>query len=106
MPRGGFKNLPKEVLSEYGKRGAQKTAEVKRKKRDIRENLRLLSEMPLYEGKKKTDISKLKSIEGVQGKNMTSAEWIAVQLQRKAMMGDVSAIKLWVELTGQNVEEW
>ena len=89
MPRGGFKNLPKEVLSEYGKRGAQKTAEVKRKKRDIRENLRLLSEMPLYEGK-----------------NMTSAEWIAVQLQRKAMMGDVSAIKLWVELTGQNVEEW
>lgn len=105
MPRGGFKNLPREVLSEYGRRGAQKTAEVKRKKRDIRENLKLLSEMPLKDGKK-TDISKMKSIEGLKGKNMSSAEWIAIQLHRKAMQGDVPAIKLWLELTGQSVEEW
>lgn len=105
MPRGGFKNLPREVLSEYGRRGAQKTAEVKRKKRDIRENLKILSEMTLKDGRK-CDISKIKSFEGLKGQNTTSAEWIAIQLQKKAMQGDVSAIKLWLELTGQSVEEW
>lgn len=106
MPRGGFKNLPREVLSEYGRKGQKKSAEVKRKKRDIRENLKLLSEMAVKKKGKVYDIAEIKSIEDIKGKNIESAAMIAVALHTRAMKGDVNAIKLWLELTGQNEEAW
>lgn len=105
MPRGGFKNLPKETLSEYGRKGQKKSAEVKRKKRDIRENLKLLSEMPVVDGKIEKLTSKT-SVKKALKMNTDSATRIAVALHAKAMTGDIQAIKLWLELTGQNVEEW
>ena len=105
MPRGGFKNLPKETLSEYGKKGARKAAEAKRKKRDIRENLRLLAKLPVGDGKIE-NITKKTSIKKALKMNTDSATRIAVALHAKAMQGDVQAIKLWLELTGQNVEDW
>ena len=105
MPRGGFKNLPRETLSEYGKKGAQKAAEVKRKKRDIRENLRLLSEMPVVDGKIEKLTNKT-SVKKALKMNTDSATRIAVALHAKAMQGDIQAMKLWLELTRQDAEEW
>lgn len=106
MARGDFKKLPSETLSEYGKKGAIKSAEVRRAKKEVRENLKILARMAVKKEGKLYNIEDLKSIEDFKGKNIDSNTQIALALHMRAMKGDIQAIKLWLELTGQNAEDW
>ena len=108
MPRGGFKNLPKEVLSEYGKKGAKKTAEVKREKKRLRESLDILLQMPLKVRGEEADIEQIKAFAQLKGKNVTVEQAILIAQIQRALKGDSKAFKLLRDTSGQgfNTEDW
>lgn len=108
MPRGGFKNLPKEVLSEYGKKGAKKTAEVKREKKRLRESLDILLQMPLKARGEEADIDQIKAFAQLKGKNVTVEQAILIAQIQRALKGDSKAFKLLRDTSGQgfNTEDW
>lgn len=91
--------------SEYGKLGAKKSAEVRRKKRDMRETLEVLLSMKL-------DADNQKRLEDFKGfhditkiDNITVEERIMVNLVKRAMSGNLEAIKLIREQIGQKPKD-
>jgi hypothetical protein len=70
--------------------GQEKTTEALRKKKTLRERLLLLAETP---------------VENSRGEKMASEDVIAVQLRNKAAKGDLKAIRLYAELTGQLTQQ-
>lgn len=91
--------------SEYGKLGAKKSAEVRRKKRDMRETLEVLLSMKLDDGKQKRleDFKGFHDITKID--NITVEERIMVNLVKRAMSGDLEAIKLIREQIGQKPKD-
>lgn len=105
MGRGSFKNLPKEVLSEYGKKGCVKSAEVRRKKKRMKESLDILLTMPLKRGKD-VEIADIQSFAQLKGKNITVEQAMLIAQIQRALKGDTNAIKFIREASGQGEEEW
>lgn len=70
--------------------GQEKTTEALRKKKTLRERLLLLAETP---------------VENSRGEKMASEDVIAVQLRNQAVKGDLKAIRLYAELTGQLTQQ-
>lgn len=105
MARGSFKDLPKEVLSEYGKKGCVKSAEVRREKKRMRESLNILLQMPLKRGQD-VDIEEIKSFAQLKGKNITVEQAMLIAQIQRALKGDTNAIKFLREASGQGEEEW
>lgn len=70
--------------------GQEKTTEALRKKKTLRERLLLLAETP---------------VENSRGEKMASEDVIAVQLRNQAAKGDLKAIRLYAELTGQLTQQ-
>lgn len=106
MAKGSFKNLPKEVLSEYGKKGCVKSAEVRREKRRMKESLNILLQMPLKSNGKEYDLEEIKSFASLKGKNITVEQAMLIAQIQKALKGDTNAIKFLREASGQGEEEW
>lgn len=104
--RGGFKNLPKEVLSEYGKKGAQKTAEVKREKKRLKESLDILLQMPLKARGQVMDIEEIKAFAQLKGKNMTVEQAMLIAQIQRALKGDTKAFSVLRNISGFDAEDW
>lgn len=100
-----FDELPKEVVSEYGKKGCVKSAEVRREKRRMRESLNILLQMPLKRGQD-VDIEEIKSFAQLKGKNITVEQAMLIAQIQRALKGDTNAIKFLREASGQGEEEW
>lgn len=97
----GKKNLRKpfspDEAREYGRKGAEKSAQVRRAKRDMRETFRDLLDMPLKEG----DLEKVTALAGANRKNVTVGEAIALVMASKAVKGDVKAAEFVRDTSGQ-----
>ena len=97
----GKKNLRKpfspDEAREYGRKGAEKSAQVRRAKRDMRETFRDLLGMPLKEG----DLEKVTALAGANKKNVTVGEAIALIMANKAIRGDVRAAEFVRDTSGQ-----
>lgn len=105
MAKGDFKYKDKKTLSEYGRKGALKTAEIKRAKKNMRETLDVLLSMPLKRG----DVISVEDIEyfaKLKGKNLTVEQAMLVAQIQKALKGDTKAMQLLVKLSGKDLEEW
>lgn len=100
-----FDELPKEVVSAYGKKGCVKSAEVRREKRRLKESLNILLKMSIKEGKK-TDIGKIQSLSQLKGKNVTVEQAMLIAQIQKALKGDTKAIEFIRNASGQGEEEW
>lgn len=100
-----FDELPKEVVSEYGKKGCVKSAEVRREKKRMRESLNILLQMPLKRGQD-VDIEEIKSFAQLKGKNITVEQAMLIAQIQRALKGDTNAIKFLREASGQGEEEW
>lgn len=100
-----FDELPKEVVSEYGKKGCVKSAEVRREKRRMKESLNILLQMPLKRGQD-VDIEEIKSFAQLKGKNITVEQAMLIAQIQRALKGDTNAIKFLREASGQGEEEW
>ena len=87
---------PKEAR-EYGRKGAEASAKVRRRKRDMRETFRDLLDMPLKEG----DLEEVTALAGANRKNVTVGEAIALIMANKAIKGDVRAAEFVRDTSGQ-----
>lgn len=101
-----FDELPKEVVSEYGKKGCVKSAEVRRNKRRMRESLKVLLKMPLKGRGNEVDIEDIKAFAQLNGKNVTVQDAILIAQIQKAMRGDTKAMEFIRDLSGEDMEDW
>lgn len=94
----------KKKARELGRRGGIKSGEVKRRKKTMKEVAEVILSLPLKD-KALDDIDALMSLEGIKGKNITVQETMTIALIKKAMTGNLQAIKLMSEVMGELVEK-
>lgn len=85
-----LKVLSPSEARENGRKGGLASAEARRKKRAMRENLQELLAMPIDEGDL-ADITAAGSLKILEGLNLTVQEKILLEVILKAVAGDVRA---------------
>lgn len=98
--KNSFARMTPEQRSEYGKIGAQKSMETKRKRKEMRETLDILLKMPMKKGKQYS-AEDIKCFADIKGKNITIDQAIMVCLVQKALKGDLSAIGMVRDTVGE-----
>lgn len=108
MPRAGkVENLDKittvEEAREKGRKGGQKSAESRRKKRAMAETMEIILTMPLKEGMV-DDIESVTSNAEIERRNVTVQDAIIAAQAKKAMKGDTRAAEFIRDLIGAKVQ--
>ena len=108
MPRAGkVENLDKittvEEAREKGRKGGQKSAESRRKKRAMAETMEIILTMPLKEGMV-DDIESVTSNAEIEERNVTVQDAIIAAQAKKAMKGDTRAAEFIRDLIGAKVQ--
>ena len=104
MAKNEFANMTPEMRSYYGKLGAQKSKETKRKRKEMRETLDVLLKMPMKKGKVYS-AEDIKCFANLKGKNITIDQAMMVCLVQKALKGDLSAIAMVRDTVGEKPAE-
>ena len=104
MAKYQFSMMTPEERSEWGRKGAQKSTETKRKRKEMRETLDILLNMPLKKGKVYS-AEEIKSFADLKGKNITIDQAMMVCLVQKALKGDLSAISMVRDTVGEKPVE-
>lgn len=89
-----------EEAREFGRRGGIASAKKRRERKAMKETLEELLSMPLKKGAS-TDISKVRNIAAMKGKNITMQEAIMLSMLQKAAKGDVRAAEFVRDTAGQ-----
>lgn len=105
VARGDFKYKDKETLSAYGKKGAERSAEVRRAKKNMREMLDVVLSLPLKRGSV-TDVEEIRNFAALKGKNLTVEQAMLIAQIGRALKGDTKAAQLILRLSGKDVEDW
>ena len=108
MPRAGkVENLDKittvEEAREKGRKGGQKSAESRRKKRAMAETMEIILTMPLKDGMV-DDIESVTSNAEIERRNVTVQDAIIAAQAKKAMKGDTRAAEFIRDLIGAKVQ--
>ena len=102
--KNAFARMTPEQRAEYGRKGAEKANETKRKRKEMRETLDILLNMPLKKGKVYS-AEEIKSFADLKGKNITIDQAMMVCLVQKALKGDLSAITMIRDTIGEKPAE-
>ncbi len=94
----------KREVRENSRKGGIKSGEVRRRKKTMKEVAEVILSLPLKD-RALDDIDALMSLEGIKGKNITVQETMTIALIKKAMTGNLQAIKLMSEVMGEIVEK-
>jgi hypothetical protein len=94
-----FNNLAPEVQREIAKKGAKASAEVRRKKKNMKECLQLLLSLDVKNPKVREQLSKL----GIQDEEMTNEMAMMVSALNKATKGYIQAMNFVRDTSGQQV---
>ena len=100
MAKNEFSKMTPEERSYWGKIGAQKSTETKRKRKEMRETLDILLNMPMRKGKVYT-AEDIKCFADLKGKNITIDQAVMVCLIQKALKGDLNAIAMVRDTVGE-----
>jgi hypothetical protein len=98
--------LTKEQLSANGRKGAIKRNQVRRAKKAMAEELKMILALPM-KGKIKAQANKLlttekaKALQDFSGQNTTVQTQILLKLTQMAVSGNIKAMRLILELTGE-----
>ena len=98
------KNLTSEQRREYGRRGGLTKGENARRRKELRETLDILLDMPLKKGRT-TSVEKVQAFTEMKGKNITVDQAMMVTLIQKALKGDLSAIAMVRDTIGEKPVE-
>lgn len=98
--KNSFARMTPEQRSEYGKIGAQKSMETKRKRKEMRETLDILLKMPMKKGKQYS-AEDIKSFADLKGKNITIDQALMIALVQKGLKGDLNAIAMVRDTVGE-----
>ena len=102
--KNAFARMTPEQRAEYGRKGAEKANETKRKRKEMRETLDILLNMPLKKGKVYS-AEEIKSFADLKGKNITIDQAMMVCLVQKALKGDLNAIGMVRDTVGEKPTE-
>lgn len=99
-------NLTKEQLSANGKKGAQRSAEIRRQKKAMREEMIMMLSLPVKRSirnaaNKMLTIDKAKALADFSSRNTTVQTQILLKLTQMAMSGNIKAMQLIMELSGE-----
>ena len=102
--KNAFARMTPEQRAEYGRKGAEKANETKRKRKEMRETLDILLNMPLKKGKIYS-AEEIKSFADLKGKNITIDQAMMITLVQKALKGDLNAITMVRDTVGEKPTE-
>ena len=98
--KNAFARMTPEQRAEYGRKGAENANETKRKRKEMRETLDILLNMPLKKGKVYS-AEEIKSFADLKGKNITIDQAMMITLVQKALKGDLNAITMVRDTVGE-----
>lgn len=102
--KNAFARMTPEQRAECGRKGAEKANETRRKRKEMRETLDILLNMPLKKGKVYS-AEEIKSFADLNGKNITIDQALMVKLIQKALKGDLNAIGMVRDTVGEKPTE-
>ena len=98
--KNAFARMTPEQRAECGRKGAEKANETRRKRKEMRETLDILLNMPLKKGKVYS-AEEIKSFADLKGKNITIDQAMMITLVQKALKGDLNAITMVRDTVGE-----
>ena len=104
MGTNEFAKMTPEQRREYGRKGGLTKGENYKRRRELKETLNVLLDMPVNDGKK-NDIDKIKAFANLKGKNITVDQAMMVTLVQKALKGDLNAIAMIRDTIGEKPSE-
>lgn len=99
MAKSGFVNMTPEQRRANGRKGGLASAEARRKKKAMKDNLEALLSMPLKSGKV-ADVESIRNFAAIQGRNISVQDAILIKQIQKAMKGDTKAAEFIRDLSG------
>ena len=104
MAKNEFALMSPERRAECGRKGGLAKREAVRKRKEMRETLDILLNMPMKKGKVYT-AEDIKCFADLKGKNITVDQAMMVCLIQKALKGDLSAIAMVRDTIGEKPVE-
>ena len=104
MGANEFAKMTPEQRREYGRKGGLKKGENYKRRKELRETLDVLLDMPLRTGRT-TSVEKVQAFANLKGKNITVDQAMMVCLIQKALKGDLSAIAMVRDTIGEKPVE-
>ena len=100
MARNEKTKMSPERRAECGRKGGLAKREATRKRKEMRETLDILLNMPMKKGKVYT-AEDIKCFADLKGKNITIDQAVMVCLIQKALKGDINAIAMIRDTVGE-----
>ena len=104
MAKNEFERMTPEQRAECGRKGGLAKREATRRRKEMRETLEVLLDMPMKKGKV-FSADEIKSFADLNGKNITIDQAMMVKLIQKALKGDLSAIAMVRDTIGEKPVE-
>ena len=102
--KNAFARMTPEQRAENGRKGGLAKREATRKRKEMRETLDILLNMPMKKGKIYT-AEDIKCFADLKGKNITIDQAMMVCLIQKALKGDINAIAMVRDTIGEKPVE-
>lgn len=106
MKRGQHPNSLKNLLSEPPMearvKGGIKSAEVRKKRKELQEVVNYLIDLPVREG----ELDELESLVQAKSKNLTVKESMIIAQIKKALTGDTRAFNSLIDITGERPQKY
>ena len=99
-----FGKIAPELRREYGRKGGLTKGENYKRRRELKETLNVLLDMPLKKGRT-TSVENVQAFANLKGKNITVDQAMMVCLIQKALKGDLSAITMVRDTIGEKPTE-
>lgn len=96
-----LKPLSSERAREIGKKGGKKSAENKRKRKALKEQMEMLLSLPLTDDKAKAKFERM----GIDSDDMDNQMAMVVKTYLQAMKGNINAVNVIREIIGERVME-
>lgn len=104
MAKNEFAKMTPEQRAECGRKGGIAKREAVRRRKEMRETLSILLDMPMKKGKVYT-AEEIKCFADLNGKNITIDQAMMVKLIQKALKGDINAIAMVRDTIGEKPVE-
>lgn len=104
MAKNEFAKMTPEQRAECGRKGGLAKREATRKRKEMRETLDILLNMPMKKGKTYS-AEDIKCFADLNGKNITIDQAMMVKLIQKALKGDINAIAMVRDTIGEKPAE-
>lgn len=102
--KNAFARMTPEQRAENGRKGGLAKREATRRRKEMRETLDILLNMPMKKGKVYS-AEEIKSFADLKGKNITIDQAMMITLVQKALKGDLNAITMVRDTVGEKPTE-